>query len=868
MTARNDRDGDDGTSDEGFTLPAVATGAVPSTLELTGGTVNGRYRLTGPASPWAVGRAHPAVDLLDHELVVLVYPDVPVGREMELYRRAAAEVERTRPMRGTSLVCMRECGALANGRPYFVMKRVQALSVQKYVGEHGPLPVLEALALIEHVVHVTARAHMFHIVLGDIRPANIFVIETRLGEGRVALEPIIVDTGYARGIFDGLIDLPEPPAAYRSPQRRASLPPAIADDIYALGALLSFLVTGRAPRVAHRDTPDGMAWGPSRMRPDLRLPSLLDRVVLRATSPEPDLRWRDLGTFLEALTALRQVLALPAAAKALLDDLMTGSGVAASARDRLDVADLSGLAREGGLRVSTDPATRELGAGEIGVRPTATVPFDPRDVASAVAPATTVPIAEQPPVEPTRPLTSEQLRKLLRVIDSPSPPPEAELTGAMPLDPPKFAESAPTPPIGAVPPAVGGTGSQARLTLGTGRMPLVQSVEPAPGTTGRTPTGQQPVIRPTGERALLPMVRTPSGPNPVFAPLTAPLPAAPGPTRSPTGPNPVVTGPNRSPTGSHAAVAAPVMSALTAQAPAPQASPGGALPSDLDATPPVGPSSLGLARRGLTQPDLPGQRPLALPPDVHTIPPAHRDEAHRRGSTSGRWVLGAAILVCLAGIGYELTRDPPPPAPPSTSARGLEFLPSASVEGLELPRSAAPVRLPTIEVDVAPSAAAAALTALPSAATRSTPAPAPTPAPTPAPAPASSNAPATVPPALNQNIVDLQVESVPSGLHVLRTRTLELLCAATPCELRFNRFKPGTRMAIRLVGPGFGPQDEVVPVDVDGKFKFTVRAGPGMGSQDSGDSPGAAPVRRLEPVPSPSVPPPPPSAAAPTQLPF
>ena len=89
-------------SDPGLmTAPGVVPAAGASTVELTGGTVNGRYRLTGSPSQWAVGQAHPAVDLLDHELVVLVYPNVPTGREMDFYRRAAAEVERTRPLRGT-----------------------------------------------------------------------------------------------------------------------------------------------------------------------------------------------------------------------------------------------------------------------------------------------------------------------------------------------------------------------------------------------------------------------------------------------------------------------------------------------------------------------------------------------------------------------------------------------------------------------------------------------------------------------------------------------------------------------------------------------------------------------------------------------
>ncbi len=302
--------------------PGASGAAVPGAVELTGGTVNGRYRLTGAASQWAVGTAHPAVDLLDHELVVLVYPSVPVGREMDFYRRAAGEVERTRALRGTSLVCMRDCGALANGRPYFVMQRVQAHSVQKVVAEHGPISVEMAMHLVDQIMLLTLRAHSFGVVLGDIRPANIFVTETRHPDGRRYMAPTVVDTGYARGLFDGLIALPEPPSAYRSPQRRRGESATPADDIYALGALLSFLVTGRAPRMSTGDALDPAAWGPSRIRPDLRISPLVDRIVLRCLEPRPEARWRDVRTMQEAAEALRQVLTLPPAARALLDELL------------------------------------------------------------------------------------------------------------------------------------------------------------------------------------------------------------------------------------------------------------------------------------------------------------------------------------------------------------------------------------------------------------------------------------------------------------------------------------------------------------------------------------------------------------------
>jgi serine/threonine protein kinase len=420
--------------------------------------VNGRYRLTATPSQWAVGTAHPAVDLLDHELVVLVYPSIPPGRDMEFYRRAAAEVERTRGLRGTSLVCMRDCGALANGRPYFVMQRVQAHSVQKYVAERGPIAVDAAVHLLDQILLLAGRAHGFGVVLGDIRPANIFVTESRGSDARTFLTPTVVDTGYARGLFDGLIALPEPPAAYRSPQRRRGEAASIADDIYALGALLSFLVTGRAPRISTGEVLDAAAWGPSRIRPDLRITPLLDRIVLRCLEPRPEARWRAVEAMRESLEALRQLLTLPRAARNLLDELLTQPP--ALAEPIGGQGSLGGLAQ--GPRAQVDVPTVEIAAepsatgapkASPATRPRAdTMPFDPRDVATSAPPepvsATTTPPGPLPAGAPAavdatgnRPLQRDQLRRLLRVIDSaePEPPADAVPPGSQPLDPPRFS---------------------------------------------------------------------------------------------------------------------------------------------------------------------------------------------------------------------------------------------------------------------------------------------------------------------------------------------------------------------------------------------------------------------------------------------
>jgi serine/threonine protein kinase len=846
-------------------LPADApeTGRKGLAVELTGGTVNGRYRLTATPSQWAVGTAHPAVDLLDHELVVLVYPTIPPGRDMDFYRRAAAEVERTRGLRGTSLVCMRDCGALANGRPYFVMQRVQAHSVQKYVAERGPIPVDTAVHLLDQILLLAGRAHGFGVVLGDIRPANIFVTESRGSDARTFLAPTVVDTGYARGLFDGLIALPEPPPAYRSPQRRRGESASIADDIYALGALLSFLVTGRAPRISTGESLDAAAWGPSRIRPDLRITPLLDRIVLRCLDPRPEARWPSVEDMRASLEALRQLLTLPRSARALLDDLLTQPPALSETP-----SGLGGLAR--GPRIAADVPTVEITpeprpdeAGGAG-RPRAdTMPFDPRELGGTIPPkpeappeSVRTPKGLSPAPAPggeasgTRPLSSDQLRRLLRVIDSavPDAPADAVPPGSQPLDPPRFSllkGQAPT-----VTPAVRPvTGSHEVHTPSFSPAPphwlTDAATQPGADAAPAPATPDEPSARPVPELAVLVREGRANEPPGEAAtlprPRSGPLPAVPGPgmteagTRPASGPLPQIspTGPQRAVDGevprtrtaplvrlemapSEGTAEASAQGRLRTTGPqlrfgdAPVTEPAGRVTGTLPATP--GPGARGPLGRG------PGAQfgevePLDLPADVHAIPPADGAESgDERGLHAlHRWRLGLAAgggLACAAALAFFAFQRAEPGTPTHAAAGrpavSAGYLPSAAVpETVRPPVSVAPPVAPATapapasaepEPAVAPPSPVAAAAPPASAA-----APAPLPAATPrTPAAATVSARGTSPARGDRE--DAPIEAVrvedpfggatgepPPGKIAVRIRT-------APVAARVVRFKSGEVM--------------------------------------------------------------------------
>jgi serine/threonine protein kinase len=230
-------------------------------------------------------------------------------------------------MRHPNIVQIYEAGE-DKGRPYLAMEFVAGGSLDQHLKDE-PQPAELAAALIQTLAIATQHAHLQNVVHRDLKPANILLARDESEGDSPQLvppaspltthQPKITDFGLAKRLDSTSVAWTQDgavlgTASYMAPEQASgqvqNIGPAV--DIYALGAILFQLLTGRPPFEADSwnqtiqqvllDEPTP----PSRLNP--HVPRDLETVCLKCLEKEPARRYAsaqeladDLGRFLETL---------------------------------------------------------------------------------------------------------------------------------------------------------------------------------------------------------------------------------------------------------------------------------------------------------------------------------------------------------------------------------------------------------------------------------------------------------------------------------------------------------------------------------------------------------------------------------------
>jgi hypothetical protein len=196
-----------------------------------------------------------------------------------------------------------------DGRPCIVTELLEGWDLERHTEAcGGKLNVAQAIDLARQCLRALSAVHMHGIVHRDLKPSNLFLC--RDASGRSTLK--LLDFGIAKSSQEAeltasgvLLGTP----AYMAPeQARGAHFADQRSDLYAVGAILYRLLTGRLPY----DEPDAnttllkLVQGPPPPPRSLEpsIPSELDAAIQRAMAHDPEQRYQQANEFDAALVRI------------------------------------------------------------------------------------------------------------------------------------------------------------------------------------------------------------------------------------------------------------------------------------------------------------------------------------------------------------------------------------------------------------------------------------------------------------------------------------------------------------------------------------------------------------------------------------
>jgi serine/threonine-protein kinase len=273
----------------------------------------GQYQLKQPLGAGGMGEVY----LAEHVLlkrpcaVKLIRPE-RAGDPQHL-RRFEREVQAMATLTSWNTVEVFDYGHSADGTFYYVMEYLPGLNLEQMVLRHGPLPAGRVVHLLRQVCAALHEAHGIGLIHRDIKPGNIIACERgRLPDVAKLLDfglVLLPSLGKGEDRLTQVGSIAGTPA-YMSPEQAGGTEDLDErTDIYSLGAVAYFLLTGQPPFVRKSGLQVLAAHLHEPVRPltDLRpdVPADVQEVVLECLHKDPTRRFADADRLERALGRCR-----------------------------------------------------------------------------------------------------------------------------------------------------------------------------------------------------------------------------------------------------------------------------------------------------------------------------------------------------------------------------------------------------------------------------------------------------------------------------------------------------------------------------------------------------------------------------------
>jgi len=268
----------------------------------------GRYRLARRIGAGGMGEVY----LAEHQLLkrpcVIKLIRADKAGDAKTFARFQREVRATARLSHWNTVEIFDYGCTADGTFYYVMEYLPGMNLAELVDRYGPMPPERVIHFLRQACDALSEAHAAGLIHRDIKPGNIFAAL----RGGIYDVTKLLDFGLVKPLVDEQpVEVTVEGSITGSPlfmspeQAQGDTRPDARSDIYSLGAVGYYLLTGRPPFVDDKPIKVLIAQvhdpvvPPSQLRPEI--PADLEQVILRCLAKSLADRFPDAASLNRAL---------------------------------------------------------------------------------------------------------------------------------------------------------------------------------------------------------------------------------------------------------------------------------------------------------------------------------------------------------------------------------------------------------------------------------------------------------------------------------------------------------------------------------------------------------------------------------------